>query len=144
MATLYHQVWIDAPVAKVYEALATAEGLGKWWAPHTSTETDTGLVFAHSPGVEHGEVKMKVLARVQNRRVEWEIISSHPKRSPAQPLRGQEHASVLKSLNERTRVVGWESVVRGHRWRCWNSATPAGMRRVSTLGSAISLGAKHC
>ena len=27
MATLYHQVWIDAPAAKVYEALATAEGL---------------------------------------------------------------------------------------------------------------------
>ncbi len=88
MATLYHQVWIDAPVAKVYEALATAEGLGKWWAPHTSTETDTGLVLAHSPGAEHGDVKMKVLARVQNRRVEWEIISSHPKRSPASAWTG--------------------------------------------------------
>ncbi len=32
MATLYHQVWINAPVSKVYEALATADGLGKWWA----------------------------------------------------------------------------------------------------------------
>jgi uncharacterized protein YndB with AHSA1/START domain len=83
MATLYHQVWIDAPAAKVYEALATAEGLGNWWAPHTSTETEASLVLSHSPGPEHGDVKMKVLARVQNRRVEWEIISSHPKRSPA-------------------------------------------------------------
>ncbi len=64
MATLYHQVWIDAPVAKVYEALATAEGLGNWWAPHTSTQTGAGLVLAHSPGEQHGDVKMKVLDTV--------------------------------------------------------------------------------
>jgi uncharacterized protein YndB with AHSA1/START domain len=88
MATLCHQVWIDAPASKVYEALATADGLGKWWAPHTSTETDAGLVLAHSPGGEHGDVKMKVLDRVQDRRVEWEIISTHPKRSPASAWTG--------------------------------------------------------
>lgn len=58
MTTLHHQVWIDAPVAKVYSAIATAEGLGRWWAPHTSTETAAGLVLAHNPG----EVRMKVLA----------------------------------------------------------------------------------
>lgn len=29
MATLYHQVWIDASAARVYEALATADGLGR-------------------------------------------------------------------------------------------------------------------
>lgn len=88
MATLYHQVWINAPVSKVYDALATAEGLGKWWAPHTSTETDAGLVLAHNPGAEHGEVKMKVLDRTQNKRVEWEIISAHPKSSPASAWTG--------------------------------------------------------
>jgi uncharacterized protein YndB with AHSA1/START domain len=76
MATLYHQVWINAPVSKVYEALATADGLGSWWAPHTSTETATGLVLAHSPGAEHGDVRMKVLDTTQDTRVEWEIISS--------------------------------------------------------------------
>jgi len=83
MATLNHQVWINAPVSKVYEALATAEGLGKWWAPHTSTETDAGLVLAHSPGAEHGDVKMKVVDTTRNKRVEWEIISTHPESSPA-------------------------------------------------------------
>lgn len=88
MATLYHQVWIDSPISKVYEALATAEGLGRWWAPHTSTEIDAGLVLAHNPGGEHGEVKMKVLDRAQDKRVEWEIISTHPKRSPASAWTG--------------------------------------------------------
>lgn len=62
MTTLYHQVWIDAPVANVYSAVVTAEGLGRWWAPHTSTETAAGLVLAHNPGEAHGEVRMKVLA----------------------------------------------------------------------------------
>ena len=78
MATIYHQVWINAPVAKVYEAISTPDGLSSWWAPHTSTETDAGLVLAHSPGAEHGDVKMKVFDTVQDRRVEWEIISTHP------------------------------------------------------------------
>lgn len=88
MTTLYHQVWIDAPAAKVYEALATAEGLGGWWAPHTSTETEEGLVLAHSPGEAHGDVRMKVLDRTPDRRIEWEIVSTHPERSPASAWTG--------------------------------------------------------
>ncbi len=83
MATLSHQVWINAPVSKVYAALATADGLGRWWAPHTSTETEAGLVLAHGAGTEHGEVRMMVLESTQDRRVEWEIVSTHPSRSPA-------------------------------------------------------------
>jgi hypothetical protein len=55
MATLYHQVWIDAPAAKVYEALA-------------STETEDGLVLAHGPGPAHGAVQMKVLDSTPNKR----------------------------------------------------------------------------
>lgn len=88
MATLYHQVWIDAPVSRVYEALGTADGLGSWWAPHTSTETEAGLVLAHGAGSEHGEVRMKVLDTAPDKRVEWEIISTHPQRSPASAWTG--------------------------------------------------------
>jgi uncharacterized protein YndB with AHSA1/START domain len=88
MTTLYHQVWIDAPVQRVYEALATADGLGRWWAPHTATATEAGLVLAHDPGPEHGPVLMKVLDTVPNTRVEWEIVSTHPRRSPASAWTG--------------------------------------------------------
>ncbi len=79
MATIYHQVWIDAPAAKVYEALSTAEGLGKWWAPHTSTQTSEGLIFAHSPGAETGDVQMKVLDRVPDQHVRVDdACEAHP------------------------------------------------------------------
>lgn len=110
MATLYHQVWMNAPVSKVFEALATAEGLGKWWAPHTSTETDDGLVLAHDPGGEHGEVKMKVLDATQDKRVEWEIISTHTKLSPASAWTG---THIIFEIDERDNPGIWRGVSDG-------------------------------
>lgn len=107
MATLYHEVWINAPVSKVYEALATADGLGKWWAPHTSTETDAGLVLAHTPGGEHGEVRMKVLDTTKDKRVEWEIISTHPKRSPASAWTG---THIIFEISERDNPGMWRGI----------------------------------
>ena len=88
MATLHHQVWINAPVARIYEALATAQGLGRWWAPHTTSHPAGSLVLAHDPGGGHGQVKMKVLDATANWRIEWEIISHHPERSPASAWTG--------------------------------------------------------
>jgi len=88
VANLDHEVWINAPVATVYQAISSAEGLSAWWAPHTATETDAGLVFAHHPGPEHGEVQMKVVELEPDRRVELEVVSTHPKSSPASAWTG--------------------------------------------------------
>ena len=74
MATIRHQVMIDAPVAKVYEALSTADGISTWWDKQTPTQTDRGLVLEHNPGPEHGVVKLRVVELVPNKRVEWECI----------------------------------------------------------------------
>lgn len=112
MATIHHQVWIHAPPAKVYEAISTADGLGRWWAPHTSTETDTGVVLAHSPGEEHCDVKMKVLDLVLDKRVEWEIISTHPKRSPASAWTG---THVIFEVTERENPGHWMGMSSGER-----------------------------
>jgi uncharacterized protein YndB with AHSA1/START domain len=110
MATLHHQVWIDAPLSKVYDALASAEGLGNWWAPHTSTQTSTGVVLAHNPGPEHGgDVKMKVLDTTRNKRIEWEIISTHPTSSPASAWTG---THIVFELSQREKPV-WMSGTAG-------------------------------
>ena len=93
-----------------FEALATADGLGRWWAPHTSTETDAGLVLAHSPGAEHGDVKMKVLDTTQDKRVEWEIISTHPKRSPASAWTG---THIIFEITERENPGRWLGISDG-------------------------------
>ncbi len=88
MATMHHQVWIDAPVSKVYDALATAEGLGQWWTPHIATGTGAGIVLSHDPCERHGEVKMLVLEATPEQRIEWEIVSTHPADSPASAWTG--------------------------------------------------------
>lgn len=83
MATIRHQVFINAPVAKVYEAISTPEGISTWWDKQTPIQTDRGLVLKHNPGPEHGVVQLRVVELVPNKRVEWECISTHPKSSPA-------------------------------------------------------------
>ena len=88
MATIRHHVLIDAPVAKVYQALSTAEGISTWWDKQTPTQTDRGLVLEHNPGPEHGVVQLRVIELVPNKRVEWECISTHPKGSPASAWTG--------------------------------------------------------
>jgi hypothetical protein len=102
MVTLQHQVWIDAPAARVYDRLASAEGLGHWRAPHTSTETDAGPVLQHDPGPAHGPVQMKVVGRIPNKRVEWEIISTHPDSSPASAWTG---TRIVFEMAERDNVA---------------------------------------
>lgn len=104
MAALYHQVWINTPVATLYRALATAEGLSNWWAPHTSSQSEAGLVLAHGANSEHGEVRMKVLDTTEDRRVEWEIISTHPKRSPASAWTG---THITFDMSERENPGHW-------------------------------------
>jgi uncharacterized protein YndB with AHSA1/START domain len=129
MATIHHQVWIDAPVSTVYGALATADGLGRWWAPHTATETDAGLVLAHSPAGEHGDVRMKVLDATRDRRVEWEIISTHPGRSPASAWTG---THIVFEITERENPGHWLGIGEGRprmtvlefRHSGWNEDSP--------------------
>ncbi len=41
MATIYHQVGIKAPLTAVYNAIATTDGVSKWWTK-TIGETNAG------------------------------------------------------------------------------------------------------
>jgi len=88
MATIRHQVLINAPVAKVYEAISTADGISTWWDKQTPSQTDQGLVMEHNPGPEHGVVQLRVVELIPNKRIEWECISKHPASSPASAWTG--------------------------------------------------------
>jgi len=100
MATIHHELSINAPVAKVYEALASAERIGTWWDKHTSVQTDRGLVLEHDPGPEHGVVRFLVVELAPNRRVEWECISVHPKSSPASAWTGTHFTFELEGRDQ--------------------------------------------
>jgi uncharacterized protein YndB with AHSA1/START domain len=103
MATIHHELSINASVAKVYEALSSADQIGTWWDKQTAIQTDRGLVLEHNPGPEHGVVKLRVVELVPNRRVEWECVSVHPKSSPASAWTG---THFIFELAERTTSSG--------------------------------------
>ena len=128
MATIRHQVVIDAPVAKVYEAIATAEKIGTWWDKQTPTQTDRGLVLEHNPGPEHGVVKLRVVEQVPNKRIEWECISTHPNSSPASAWTGTPLFS--KSF------LSTQSTLR------WIFPKPAMLNGVNFLASTTPLGGR--
>jgi len=50
----------------------------------------------------HGVVRFKVLDTVEDKRVEWEFISTHPKSSPASAWTG---THVIWEISERANVV---------------------------------------
>ena len=105
MATIHHQISIDAPVAKVYEAISTAERISTWWDQQTRTETDRGVVLEHDPGPEHGVVKLRVVELVPDRRVEWECISTHPASSAASAWTGTHFIFELAERGDRTTAL---------------------------------------
>jgi uncharacterized protein YndB with AHSA1/START domain len=88
MATLHHQVWINTPREKLYEALTTENGIGSWWDKPHAVKSDAGVVWEFRPGPTHGLLSMKILDVVQGQRIEWECISTHPKSSPASAWTG--------------------------------------------------------
>lgn len=103
MATLVHQVLIDAEPSRVYEGLCNAEGLSKWWAPHASALTDDGVVLSHTPGEAHGDVRMLVKENTQER-IEWLVTSSHPSESPASSWTG---TTIVFEITERPSPGHW-------------------------------------
>ena len=112
MATLYHQVWVNASAVTLYEAISTENGIGSWWDKPKATETEIGPVLEFRPGAEHRVLRMKVLELVQGKRVEWECISTHPTHSPASAWTG---THVIFALTEREKVAildfrhsGWD------------------------------------
>ena len=88
MATIYHQVRMNAPTVEVYRAISTVDGIARWWDKPTESQMAVGSVLEFNPGAEHGVLRMKVLDLLPDKRVEWECISTHPKTSPASAWTG--------------------------------------------------------
>ena len=75
MADIIHRVGIKASSAKVYAALATAEGVAGWWTRETTGTSKPGgtidVRFLSPQGKEIGGMSMEVVALEPNRKVHW-------------------------------------------------------------------------
>jgi uncharacterized protein YndB with AHSA1/START domain len=104
MASIHHELLIDAPVARVYDAIATPDRISTWWDKETPRQTDRGLVLEHNPGAEHGIVQLRVVDLIPQARIEWECISRHPATSPASVWTGTHFIFELTPSGEQTKV----------------------------------------
>jgi uncharacterized protein YndB with AHSA1/START domain len=108
MATIHHHLLINAPVSRVYRAIATADGISTWWDKQTPRQTERGLVLQHNPGPEHGVVQLRVVELIPNKRVEWECISTHVASSPASAWTGTHFIFNLAEQSDRATAVDFE------------------------------------
>ena len=77
MADILHRVGIKAPLAAVYQALATPEGVAGWWTEDSRGDREVGgkLGFRFSAGgVEIGGFEMQILELEPSTRVRWQVL----------------------------------------------------------------------
>jgi uncharacterized protein YndB with AHSA1/START domain len=65
------EIELAAPPARVYEAIATADGVGSWWTDGTFAE-EVGAVGRLSFG--HGWTELRIERLVPEREVEWSCV----------------------------------------------------------------------
>jgi uncharacterized protein YndB with AHSA1/START domain len=77
MADILHRIGAQAPVADVYTALTTIEGLAGWWTEDTTGDPAPGGVirFRFRGAPEPGGFDMQVLKAEPDQRVLWEVVA---------------------------------------------------------------------
>lgn len=79
MINIVHRVGIKAPLQKVYDALATTDGISGWWSQHTTGVSQVGKVieigFFSLEGTELGSMSMEVKALEFGKKVQWTFIT---------------------------------------------------------------------
>ena len=79
MVDIVHRVGIEAPIEKVYSAVATTEGVAGWWTRETTGESTPGgmidVRFLTPAGDEVGEMTMDVTALEPDTRVRWRVVA---------------------------------------------------------------------
>jgi hypothetical protein len=74
---ILHRIAVkETPVHKVYEAIATIDGLAGWWTEQTTGDASEGGVIAFR--FPPGGFDMKVLESVPGDHVKWEVVDGPP------------------------------------------------------------------
>ncbi len=77
MEKIEHINYIKSPIAKVYEALTTQEGLAAVWTEELIVKPTLGFVNEFGFGDNYG-TKMKITKLSPNKEIQWECIASDP------------------------------------------------------------------
>lgn len=79
MVDIIHRISIKAPLADVYAALSTVEGVAGWWTKETSGESKPGgsvqVLFRSPAGKEVGKMQFEVTKLTPDEGVHWRFQS---------------------------------------------------------------------
>ena len=79
MPDIVHRIGIKAPIAKVYTAVSTVEGIAGWWTRETSGGSGGGgtitVRFTTPGGEEVGKMEFEIVKLVPNKEVRWRFRS---------------------------------------------------------------------
>ena len=82
MADINHRIGIKAPIAKVYAAVSTVEGVAGWWTRDTTGNASLGgtvkVAFSKLTGEVIGAMEFNMARLVPNQEVHWRITSGPP------------------------------------------------------------------
>ncbi len=73
-----HRIGITAPAAKVYDALATTEGIAGWWTRDTTGQSMVGGVVTTrfmDHGAEKGRMDLEVVTLDPGKEVGWRVAA---------------------------------------------------------------------
>jgi uncharacterized protein YndB with AHSA1/START domain len=76
MIDILHRVGVEAPLAEVYDAIATPEGLAAWWTTDTVGKSEVGGELAFRFG-DLGGFDMEILELDPAGRVRW-LVTDGP------------------------------------------------------------------
>lgn len=76
MVTIYHQVGIKSPPAKIYTALTTVHGLTHWWTRDTRGSSAPGETLQFH--FDNAAIHMRILTLDPDRQVRWQCVAGHP------------------------------------------------------------------
>ncbi len=79
MVDILHRISIKAPLAQVYDALSTVDGVAGWWTKETTGASRVGgtvqVLFRSPTGDELGKMELEVVRLVPNQTVHWRFSS---------------------------------------------------------------------
>lgn len=80
MVDIIHRIGIKAPASKVYEAVATAQGVAGWWTRDTTGAAGgrVNVRFLHKDGNEIGQMDFQMTLLEPDREVHWRILAGPP------------------------------------------------------------------
>lgn len=78
MPDIIHELSIEAPPGRVFDAIATQKGLSSWWTQDTEAEPRVGSIAVFRFRGASTAFRMKIKSLSRGRRVVWHCVGDHP------------------------------------------------------------------